>query len=32
METENLVLRADTDGVAVLTLNAPKSINACRRR
>ncbi len=28
METENLVLRADTDGVAVLILNAPKSINA----
>lgn len=28
METENLVLRADTDGVAVLILNAPNSINA----
>lgn len=25
---QDLVLRADTDGVAVLTLNAPKSINA----
>lgn len=28
METENLILRADTNGVAALTLNAPKSINA----
>ena len=28
METKNLVLRADTDGVAVLILNAPNSINA----
>ena len=28
METENLILRNDIDGVAVLTLNAPKSINA----
>ena len=28
METENLILRADTNGVATLTLNAPGSINA----
>ncbi|MEP2029238.1 MAG: enoyl-CoA hydratase [Paracoccaceae bacterium] len=28
MEIENLILRSDTKGVAVLTLNAPKSINA----
>ena len=28
MENGSLILRADTDGIAVLTLNAPKSINA----
>lgn len=28
MESENLILRADTDGIATLTLNAPKSFNA----
>ncbi len=28
MENDTLVLRQDSDGVAVLTLNAPKSINA----
>jgi enoyl-CoA hydratase/carnithine racemase len=28
MTTENLVLRSDDNGVTVLTLNAPKSINA----
>ena len=28
METENLILRADINGVTVLTLNAPMSINA----
>ena len=28
MENDSLILRSDQDGVAVLTLNAPKSINA----
>lgn len=28
MPNDDLILRTDTDGVAVLTLNAPKSINA----
>jgi len=28
METQNPILRTDTDGVATLTLNAPESINA----
>ncbi|WP_209428031.1 enoyl-CoA hydratase [Pararhodobacter sp. SW119] len=28
MENDSLVLRSDQDGIAVLTLNAPKSINA----
>jgi len=28
MENDPLILRADEDGVAVLTLNAPRSINA----
>lgn len=28
MEDDSLILRSDQDGVAVLTLNAPKSINA----
>lgn len=28
LEKDSLVLRSDTDGIAVLTLNAPKSINA----
>ncbi|MFT7448933.1 MAG: enoyl-CoA hydratase/carnithine racemase [Glaciecola sp.] len=28
MENDQLILRSDTDGIAVLTLNSPKSINA----
>ena len=28
MENDSLILRADKDGIAVLTLNAPKTINA----
>lgn len=28
MENDQLLLRSDTDGIAVLTLNSPKSINA----
>lgn len=28
MENDSLILRSDKDGIAVLTLNAPKSINA----
>ncbi len=28
MENDHLILRSDTDGIAVLTLNSPKSINA----
>lgn len=28
MENDNLILRSDEDGIAVLTLNSPKSINA----
>ena len=28
MKNDDLLLRSDTDSVAVLTLNAPKSINA----
>jgi hypothetical protein len=28
MKNDSLILRSDNDGIAVLTLNSPKSINA----